>query len=63
MTILTVSAKIKVPRVPNFLMTESGTTMPVSAFTEEGLRALGAEWIENLVARSKEQAREEKESQ
>ncbi len=61
MTMMTVAAKVNVPRVPNFLITEYGFSMPVSAFTEDDLRNIGAQWVENLVARAKEQAATEDE--
>ena len=60
MTIVTVKAEIEIPRVPNFLRTTSGQLMPLSAFEEAGLRAMGAEWIENLVRRAKEQREDAK---
>lgn len=58
--VLTVSATVKVPRVPNFLLTESGQSFPLCAFEEDSLRELGAEWIENLIERSREQKADSK---
>lgn len=51
---LTVKMSVEVPRVPGFLRTEDGQMVPLYAITEGGLRKLGKEWIENLVARSRE---------
>lgn len=50
--ILTVKASIRVPQLPNFLITESGESWPITALTEEGLRELGGEWVEELVRKA-----------
>jgi electron transfer flavoprotein alpha/beta subunit len=60
MTVLTVKAEIKVPRVPNFLRMTDGQSLPICAVTEEDLRKLGAVWIENLIERAREQAKDRK---
>lgn len=52
---ITVKAAICVPRVPNFLIMEDGQKLPLSAVDEEGLRAIGAAWTIDLIARAKEQ--------
>lgn len=54
MTILTVKMSVVVPRVPNYLRTGDGQMVPLFAITDEGLRALGEEWINNLIKRSHE---------
>ena len=57
--IINVRAIVKVPRVPNFLILEDESQkLPVSAFDEDALRQLGAEWTEALVKRAREQAGE-----
>ncbi len=54
MKVLTVSMSVEIPRVPNFLRTSDGKTVPLYAVTEDGLRELGKQWIENLVLHSRE---------
>ena len=51
----TVERKIKCPRVPNFVQTEDGQTLPVSSLPDECLRHLAAEWLEALRKRAAEQ--------
>jgi electron transfer flavoprotein alpha/beta subunit len=60
MTVLTVKAEIEVPRVPNFLRMTDGQSLPICAVTEEDLRKLGAVWIENLIERARERAKDRK---
>lgn len=45
--------KIKIPALPNFLLTERDEPIPVADFTEEELREVGGEWVEKLVKKSK----------
>jgi hypothetical protein len=48
---------VLVPRVPNYILSasEADVKWPLSDFEEEQLRAIGAEWTEELVRRAKEQ--------
>lgn len=59
--IIEVRAEINIPRVPNFLITTAGMSMPLSAFTEDGLRQVAAEWTQNLLERAAEQRMQDKE--
>lgn len=47
---------VECPRVPNFLLLskDSDEKIPICAITEEGLREIGKQWTENLVARAKQ---------
>lgn len=54
---LSVKADVRIPQVPNFLILSDDSKVPVSAITEQGLREIGAQWTDDLVARAKEQAR------
>jgi hypothetical protein len=58
-----VSRKLSTPRVPNFIMFEQpvgrrsegfkpGDKISIADLTDEQLRAIGAEWTSNLVARA-----------
>lgn len=55
---ITVSARVEIPRVPNFLLLTDGQKLPVSALDDEGLRAIGAAWTEDLIARAAEQRKQ-----
>jgi len=57
--IVTVSTQVEIPRIPNFLRTAAGM-LPLTAFSDEGLREIGEQWIENLLERRKEQAEDSK---
>lgn len=46
-----------VPRVPNFLLNASGEKIPISAVTDEALKAIGEEWTRNLIERAHQQAK------
>lgn len=47
--------KIKIPRVPNFLLGENNYSFPVKHFTEKQLRQIGKEWTQDLIKRAKQQ--------
>lgn len=61
METIQVVATVRVPKVPNFLLMDNDQKLPLSAFTEDGLRELGKAWTDNLLKRAKEQ-REPKEA-
>ncbi len=44
-----VTAIIKVPKVPNFLVMDNGERIPISAIKEEFLREIGEAWTEELI--------------
>lgn len=47
---------IQIPSIPNYILFNDGAkqnTLPISAFSEEELRAIGAQWTEELVKKSK----------
>lgn len=45
-----VTVKLKPIMTPNFILTENGVEpIPVTSFTEDELRELGAEFTENLL--------------
>ena len=50
-----VEIKIKCPKVPNFVQTEDGRTVPISSLSDECLRHLAAEWLEGIRKRAAEQ--------
>lgn len=52
---MTVKAAVQVPTVPNFLLLEDGQKLPLSAFSDAGLRGVAKEWGEAMVARKREQ--------
>lgn len=58
MTIVTVKATVKIPTVPNFLISDGDMKFPLSAFTDEGLREIAAEWTKNLIENANRQRRE-----
>lgn len=58
MKIVTVTAQVEVPRVPNFLRMTDGQMLPLYAVSDEGLEALGKEWTANLIARAREMKQE-----
>lgn len=46
---------VNIPRVPNYLLIGNGDEkIPLSAVTEDGLREIGKQWTEDLVARAKQ---------
>jgi hypothetical protein len=55
MKTITVKMTIEVPKVPNFLRTSDGQSVPVNSVTDDGLREIAAQWTLDLLARSKEQ--------
>jgi hypothetical protein len=52
-----VKLTVDVPQVPNFLRTSDGQSVPLCAVTDDGLREIAAQWTADLLARSKEQAK------
>lgn len=48
------SEPVLVPRVPNFLRTDSGATIPIEAVTDSGLRELGRLWTRALLNHAKQ---------
>ena len=52
---INVTMTIETPRVPNFLKTASGETIPVCAVDDDGLRAIAAQWLSDLLERAKVQ--------
>ena len=51
---LRIEIQVKLPMVPNFLLTEGGGKFPVSDFTKKELRKIGKQWVEKLVANGKD---------
>ena len=51
---------IEVPKVPNFLRTSDGQTVPLCRVTDDGLRALATQWTKDLLARSQQQSENKK---
>jgi len=51
---LNLTARVKTPRVPNFLLGD-GKSTAVGDFTDESLRAIGKLWTEALLERAREQ--------
>jgi hypothetical protein len=54
------TTKIQMPRVPNFLLTEEGMTIPVSAFGNDMLRQIGEAWTTQLLNNAERQRIEER---
>lgn len=52
-THLCVRAVVELPTIPNFIRLYQGASLPIDAFSEEELRALGAAWTDALVAKAK----------
>lgn len=53
-----VTAQVRIPQVPNFLIMEDGHSLPLYAVSEKALRDIGALWIEKLVERQKQMGKE-----
>ncbi len=49
-----VTYRVQVPEPPNFLRLENGSSVPIEAITEVGLREIGTEWTESLMKKAKE---------
>ena len=56
MKTINVKLTIDVPKVPNFLRTSDGQSVPLCAITDDGLREIAEQWTCDLLARSKEQS-------
>ena len=54
MIVLTVTAEVEIPQVPNFLKTPAGMMLPLDALSEEGLREVAKHWTEALIERQAE---------
>lgn len=60
---INVYAEILTPRVPNFLRFADGNgTISIADVTDESLRAMGQEWIEELVRHAIEPRKQPRES-
>lgn len=44
-----VSEPVQIPRLPNYLRTDSGSMVPIEAVTDSGLRELGRLWTRALI--------------
>lgn len=53
-----VTAQVRIPQVPNFLIMEDGHSLPLWAVSEKALEDIGKLWIEKLIARRAEQLKE-----
>ena len=54
MKTIEVKYSVRIPTVPiYFLLTEDGTTIPISIITEEGLQKIGEEWTKSLILKAK----------
>lgn len=51
---INVTAIIKTPSVPNYLIMDNGEKIHISAVKEEYLREIGEIWTDELVRKSKE---------
>lgn len=51
----TITRKILCPKVPNFVQTEDGKSVPISELDDEAMRDLAAEWLEALRKRAEQQ--------
>jgi hypothetical protein len=55
MKTIQVQLSVDVHKVPNFLRTLDGQSVPLCAVSDDGLRALAEQWTQDLLARAKEQ--------
>jgi len=55
MITLTVKAEIEIPKVPNFFRMTDGQLIPVCAIEDEGLKKIGAAWLQSLRENAKRQ--------
>ena len=46
---------VETPSVPNYIRRTDGQMMPLSAFTDDALREIGAAWTEGLIANAQRQ--------
>lgn len=58
---LKVMMTIETPKVPNFFRTGDGQSVPICAVSDEGLRQVAAQWLEDLRANAARQAKNKKE--
>ncbi len=52
------SSPIKVPFVPNFLITELGAVVPIGAFSDDELTRVGRAWTANLLEQARHRRRD-----
>lgn len=57
MKTIKVKLSVECPKVPNYLRTSDGQTVPICAVEDDGLREIGKQWTDDLIARSKEQSK------
>ena len=50
--------RIVLPMLPNFLRTEGGASLPVSAVPDSGLRELGRLWTQALLLHAQKKRKE-----
>lgn len=43
---------IKTPTIPNFIIGEDGTTIPIGYFTKEELQRIGEQWTKELIEKA-----------
>jgi hypothetical protein len=60
MKTIQVKLTIDVPKVPNFLRTSDGQSVPLCAVTDDGLREIAEQWTRDLLARSHQQSENQK---
>jgi hypothetical protein len=53
-----VTMTIELPKPPNFLRDSDGRVVPLCAITDDGLRMIGKQWTEALIARAAEQQKQ-----
>jgi len=53
-TIVTVTARVEIPRLPNFLRMTDGQTLPIEAIDDESLRYIGQAWSGALLELARE---------
>lgn len=51
-TKLRVTMEVRVPQVPNYLKLSDEQMVPLYAITDDGLREIGKQWTEKLIARA-----------
>lgn len=56
-TIIKVTMQVNIPSVPNYLKLSDEQVVPLYAITDDGLREIGKQWTEALIARSREMKR------
>ena len=54
MKTIQVSYQVQVPSTPNFFKLANGSSVPISAITEEGLKEIGRQWTDELIKKAKD---------